>query len=68
MDENPEPTISLEEVVVRACPHCDASTVQVEGGSGIPADDDEKPTRACLQCIADGGTCCSLAPLDRRRP
>jgi len=67
----PPPTIKIEKVAEADCPHCGAKTVQVAGGSGI-----SHPTfpgvltrgfvnAACLQCIADGGNCCSLAPLNR---
>lgn len=68
---DPEPTIrlgivaitasNLGQVVQEHCPHCNADTVQVH-----------KPGRmlgvfqdTCLQCIADGGTCCSIARFNR---
>lgn len=52
--ETPAPTIRAADVVERDCPHCQAITAQV----GV-----ENAT--CLQCIADGGTCCSLAAFSR---
>lgn len=50
-------TIQKYDVVVRECVHCGEETVQV-GTEGF----------TCLQCIADGGTCCSLRPFDRHAP
>jgi hypothetical protein len=47
-------TIELADVVMRACPHCGEDTAQV-GREGLH----------CLQCVADGGTCCSLRAFDR---
>lgn len=61
----PEPTISEREIVTAECAHCNDTTVQVEGGHGLE-NDTGNGSRACLQCIADGGNCCSLAPLNRR--
>ena len=60
--DDPKPTVAFSAVQVLQCPHCEIPTVQVAGGSGIGEGIGE---RACLQCIADGGTCCSLAPLNR---
>ena len=67
----PAPTVAYAAVAVAHCEHCEADTVQVRGGSGL-----RHPTfpgvltrgfvdAACLQCIADGGSCCSLKPLNR---
>lgn len=50
----PSPTITLDLFLVRTCPHCQADTVHV-GAAGW----------TCLQCIADGGTCCSLTAYNR---
>jgi hypothetical protein len=62
----PEPTIKTEDVVLAVCEHCQAETVQVIGGSGLAhVDEGGVLDLACLQCIADGGTCCSLSPLNR---
>lgn len=58
-------TISAEKLVTAHCEHCGTHTIQVQGGSG-QALGTIAPT-ACLQCIADGGTCCSLAPLNRHK-
>lgn len=58
MTPNPIPTITSASITTATCQHCGAQTVQVMGGTGSTAG-------ACLQCIADGGTCCSLAPLNR---
>jgi hypothetical protein len=51
----PSPTITLPMLQEADCPHCQARTVHVVDG--------EK--RACLQCVADGGSCCSLKPWNR---
>lgn len=59
MADAPAVTITNQSVILSApCPHCDAATVQIKGGSGTEHG-------ACLQCIADGGSCCSLLPLSR---
>lgn len=65
---DPKPTIEISMLVEDGCPHCGAKTVQVTGGAGIVVSADEGTSfgRACLQCIADGGECCSLRSLDRR--
>ena len=45
--------------IVRArCPHCGTVTPQARRKRGEFMD-------ACLQCIADGGTCCSLSDFNR---
>lgn len=71
---SPAPTILPDQIIQAQCAHCgptDTGTMQVVGGQGLPPIDGEStdPTqalnRACLQCIADGGNCCSLAPLNR---
>ncbi len=63
----PAPTIRGTDICEDDCKHCAAVTVQVIGGAGLIFSDEEgaKQGRACLQCIADGGTCCSLASLSR---
>ena len=49
MPPAPPPLINDPDMFgLKRCEHCDADTVQA------PAAD------TCLQCIADGGTCCSL--------
>lgn len=58
-----EPTISEREIVTAECDHCRETTVQVLGGTGVRNGGSSEA--ACLQCIADGGNCCSLAPLNR---
>lgn len=65
MDTAPAPIITLDRVILGQCSHCDAQTVQVVGGSGVQLANGQA---ACLQCLADGGGCCSLRPLDRRNP
>lgn len=60
----PEPTIVIEDCFTARCGHCQADTVQVVGGTGQSTPTGQE-TSACLQCIADGGNCCSLAPLNR---
>lgn len=47
-------TIQKADIVARLCSHCGAKTMQI-GKSG----------NTCLQCIADGGGCCSLKAYDR---
>lgn len=46
--------ITKKDLVVRRCEHCGANTVQL-GKSG----------NTCLQCIADGGGCCSIKDYNR---
>lgn len=68
MDNNPEPTIKISDIVAMRCDHCQADTVQVIGGAGLSSvieGAESPPSRACLQCIADGGGCCTLKPLNR---
>lgn len=50
----PKPLIHSVDLEDRDCPHCQALTPQVKGESDT-----------CLQCIADGGTCCSLGRFNR---
>lgn len=64
---SPTPTIRLTDVVHQSCDHCQAPTVQIVGGTGL-FDSSISRATACLQCIADGGTCCSLASLNRWKP
>ena len=47
-------TITQADIVARPCEHCGATTMQV-GNEG----------NTCLQCIADGGGCCSIAQYNR---
>lgn len=47
-------TITKKDVVIRQCEHCAAKTVQL-GKSG----------NTCLQCIADGGGCCTIKLYNR---
>lgn len=54
METTPAITITKDSIVMRQCPHCQTETAQV-GTEG----------NTCLQCIADGGTCCSLAQYNR---
>lgn len=54
MDGTPEPRIKAADVEDRYCDHCQAVTPQLRGEAN-----------ACLQCIADGGTCCSLSRFNR---
>jgi hypothetical protein len=63
----PDPTISAAQILEDFCPHCEARTVQVIGGTGLTnANPEGEPhARGCLQCIADGGTCCSIQSLNR---
>ncbi len=50
-------TVRVWHVLYRHCDHCDERTAHV-GIEGY----------TCLQCIADGGTCCSLRQFDRHVP
>lgn len=50
MDNNANVTISKKDIVARPCPHCGTKTIQL-GQEG----------NTCLQCIADGGGCCTIA-------
>lgn len=60
----PEPRLHLGRCQVRHCSHCMAMTVQVLDDTGrAPAESTARGT--CLQCIADGGTCCTLAAYNR---
>lgn len=47
-------TITKKCIVIRQCEHCVAKTVQV-GKTG----------NTCLQCIADGGGCCTIKQYNR---
>jgi hypothetical protein len=47
-------TITKKDVVVRHCEHCNAKTVQLG-----------KEGNTCLQCIADGGGCCTIKVFNR---
>ena len=47
-------TITKKDIVVRHCDHCGTKTVQVG-----------KEGNTCLQCIADGGGCCSIRSYNR---
>lgn len=59
----PTPTIIIDLIEEKDCPHCAALTIQVKGGKKTDSDDGY----ACLQCIADSSDpgCCTLKPLDR---
>ena len=67
----PGVTIYTTDAYKGDCPHCGTRTTLLRGGSGVPTPPakqiSSRPTKtsACLQCIADGGNCCSLAPLSR---
>lgn len=77
----PAATISLEDLRESFCPHCLVDTVQVgpaPEGWPVSAEDFDEILKAtgvepedyavrgsCLQCIADGGSCCSLKHLNR---
>jgi hypothetical protein len=50
----PPVTIDQLHACDRWCPHCQAVTCQI-GPEG----------NTCLQCVADGGTCCSLSVFSR---
>lgn len=64
--EIPGPTIGIDDVTIGDCGHCHSKTVQVMGGKGLIQTEEGRTTElACLQCIADGGNCCSLSPLNR---
>lgn len=54
MQQTPPPTIAHTHICERFCEHCQTITTQV-GPEG----------NTCLQCIADGGTCCSLSTFNR---
>ena len=47
-------TITKKDIVIRFCDHCGAKTVQLS-----------KTGNTCLQCIADGGGCCSIKQYNR---
>lgn len=47
-------TISKKDLVARHCKHCGTKTIQLG-----------KDGNTCLQCIADGGGCCSIASYNR---
>lgn len=68
--EAPDPTIRAEQILEDHCPHCSTRTVQVIGGIGLTNTDPEGAMhgRACLQCVADGGTCCTIMNLNRWNP
>jgi hypothetical protein len=55
--ETPSPRVTAADIEDRHCEHCQARTPQVKGEADT-----------CLQCIADGGTCCSLDRLNRWEP
>jgi hypothetical protein len=68
----PEITITEADLHFRFCGHCGQETMQVgEKPEDWPEgpDDEWEPGGIskghCLQCIADGGTCCSLRAFDR---
>jgi hypothetical protein len=71
--EIPKLTIRLSHVKRRWCPHCGDVTVQVgpkpelwpSGPDDVVAGNGAYQQGTCLQCIADGGTCCSLARYNR---
>ncbi len=52
---DPAPTLKVTRFKRLHCTHCNATTVQYDGDKG----------RQCMQCIADGGTCCSLRAYSR---
>jgi hypothetical protein len=56
----PTPTIKKVQAQLRDCPHCQARTLHV-----VPRTTDPGKPAVCLQCVADGGTCCSLAAYNR---
>lgn len=47
-------TITIKSIVARHCDHCGTITIQI-GQDG----------NTCLQCIADGGGCCSIKQYNR---
>jgi hypothetical protein len=47
-------TITKKDIVARQCDHCGTKTMQVG-----------KEGNTCLQCIADGGGCCSIKLYNR---
>jgi hypothetical protein len=51
----PKPTLRKAWTVLAPCDHCQARTLQVRGPKAPPAG-----MGSCLQCLADGGTCCTL--------
>lgn len=65
---NPKPTLRKTWAVLAWCEHCAAKTLQIKS----PVQPGPDPNRVgggqfgtCLQCIADGGTCCTLRHLNR---
>lgn len=59
---DPKPTLRKTWIVYFDCPHCKARTLQVRGPKEPPPG-----YWACLQCVADGGTCCTLRHYDRHK-
>lgn len=55
---NARKMVKVSHVRRAPCPHCGTVTVQVHRVVGVFEN-------ACLQCIADGGTCCSLRAYNR---
>lgn len=70
MSTNPA-TITLDNLVEQSCPHCQTATVQVSKETAavmvpVPTEGDQAfVNQHCLQCIADGGTCCNLKDFTR---
>ena len=58
----PPRTIFKGRMIFAHCTHCDTKTIQYERPAANPFEQG-----SCLQCIADGGTCCSLSPWNRWR-
>lgn len=47
-------TITKRDIVARHCEHCGTKTIQIG-----------KDGNTCLQCIADGGGCCTIKMFNR---
>lgn len=64
-ETRPDPTIVMDMVHVEECPHCESETVMVGDPTPYKVKGKVMDDFHCLQCIADGGDCCSLSEFNR---